>query len=94
MHGDLYTHNILVNAVGDAVLSDFGAASFYQVGSAVEGLEVRAFGCLLEDLLDRCSRDESPEVLQHLRALQQRCLQPTTSSRPRFHEIGDRIGAM
>jgi Protein tyrosine and serine/threonine kinase/Leucine Rich repeats (2 copies) len=91
MHGDLYAHNILVNAAGDAVLSDFGAASFYQVGSAIEGLEVRAFGCLLEDLLDRCSTDDAPEFIQNLRALQQRCLQPTTSSRPRFHEICDRL---
>lgn len=91
MHGDLYAHNILVNSTGEAVLSDFGAASFYQVGSAIEGLEVRAFGCLLEDLLDRCSSDDAPESIQNLRALQQRCLQPTTSSRPRFHEIYDRL---
>ncbi len=87
MHGDLYAHNILVNSAGDVVLSDFGAASFYQLGSAVEALEVRAFGCLLEDLLDRCSSHKTNELIQNLRLLQHRCLQPTTSSRPRFQEI-------
>ncbi len=88
MHGDLYAHNILVNPAGDAVLSDFGAASFYQVGSAIEALDVRAFGCLLEDLLDRCPAvAQNAEFIQDVRKLQQRCLQPTASSRPRFDEI-------
>jgi hypothetical protein len=85
MHGDLYAHNILVDDLGNAVLSDFGAASFYPLGSAIESLEVRAFGCLLEDLLDRCSDHDEP--IPQLRQLQQLCLQPTTSARPRFEEI-------
>ncbi|MBW4659168.1 MAG: leucine-rich repeat-containing serine/threonine-protein kinase [Drouetiella hepatica Uher 2000/2452] len=69
MHSDLYAHNILVNEAGHSLLGDFGAASFYDLsssGQAIERLEVRAFGCLLEDLLDHCkpgdafSQAESP----------------------------------
>jgi Protein tyrosine and serine/threonine kinase/Leucine rich repeat len=59
MHGDLYAHNILVNGIDHSLLGDFGAASSYDLsdeiaGAALERLEVRAFGCLLEDLLNRC----------------------------------------
>ncbi|MGB3136974.1 MAG: protein kinase, partial [Nodosilinea sp.] len=55
LHGDLYPHNTLVNPSGDTRLTDFGAASFYDPADsasapALERLEVRAFGCLLEDL--------------------------------------------
>ena len=87
-HGDLYAHNILVNRSSRAALSDFGAASFYEprslLGLKLEQLEVRAFGCLLEDLLDRCTENGSTLML---RQLQQSCLQPTLSLRPTFEAI-------
>lgn len=54
MHGDLYGHNILYADDGDALLGDFGAASFYMgvtPTQACERLEVRAFGILLQELL-------------------------------------------
>lgn len=97
MHGDLYAHNILVNETGDSLLGDFGAASFYDLsdevmGQALEQLEVRAFGCLLEDMLDRCTLEESPEyeaAVESLRCLQQDCLNQVLSQRPRFTEIGE-----
>ncbi|MDW5290903.1 leucine-rich repeat-containing protein kinase family protein [Formosa sp. PL04] len=54
-HGDLYAHNILINTTADCLLGDFGAATFYDVNSnlapTIERVEVRAFGCLLEDVL-------------------------------------------
>ena len=94
MHGDLYAHNILVNETGDSLLGDFGAASFYNpsdtaIGPALERLEVRAFGCLLEDMLDRCTLEESSshKAAEGLRHLQQDCLKPVLSLRPRFTEI-------
>jgi serine/threonine protein kinase len=97
MHGDLYAHNILVDETGHSLLGDFGAASFYDnsdvvIGQALERLEVRAFGCLLEDMLDRCTLEESSEhtwAVESLRALQQDCLNPVLSRRPRFTEIGE-----
>lgn len=95
MHGDLYAHNILVNQTGDSLLGDFGAACFYDptdavIGQALERLEVRAFGCLLEDMLDRCTLSESSEhktAMESLHRLQQDCLKPVLSLRPRFTEI-------
>ena len=55
-HGDLYAHNILVNKTADSLLGDFGAASFYAINSAlapnIERVEVRAFGCLVEDVFN------------------------------------------
>ena len=61
-HGDLYAHNILVNKTAECFLGDFGAASFYDVNSAyahtIERVEVRAFGCLIEDILKLVSEIE------------------------------------
>lgn len=97
MHGDLYAHNILVNASGHPLLGDFGAASSYEshnaTGAALERLEVRAFGCLLEDLLDLCEVPNSEAeklVIYRLNRLRQDCLQPTLAARPLFIDI-DRV---
>ncbi|MEA5450152.1 leucine-rich repeat-containing protein kinase family protein [Leptolyngbya sp. CCNP1308] len=88
LHGDLYPHNTLVTEAGDTCLSDFGAASFYdragRSAPALERLEVRAFGCLLEDLLDRCPASSSPAL--RLRQLQHACMQPDVLARPAFEE--------
>ncbi|MEO0488806.1 MAG: leucine-rich repeat-containing protein kinase family protein, partial [Cyanobacteria bacterium J06659_2] len=97
MHGDLYAHNILANETGESCLGDFGAASFYNpansaMGQALERLEVRAFGCLLEDLLDRCPQANEDNqangiILARLRRMQQDCMEPVTSIRPLFKII-------
>ncbi len=94
MHGDLYAHNILVDRKGESILGDFGAASFYNpieaVGQDLERLESRAYGCLLEDLLERhVSDNEEAEVklFQHLRELQQRCMSAVPGERPLFSTI-------
>ncbi len=99
MHGDLYAHNILVNHQGDSLLGDFGAACLYNpshtsTAQALERLEVRAFGCLLEDLVDRCDPKDAiaqSDVLDRLRQLQQDCIQEEPSLRPRFTMICDRL---
>lgn len=84
-HGDLYAHNTLWDgAVGQAVLSDFGAASFMPpaAGEAFERLEVLAWGRLLGELLDRCEG----EVPAALRALQADCESPRPADRPKLRE--------
>jgi len=89
LHGDLYGHNILHDGAGQALLGDFGAASFVGTGAqapALERIEVRAFGCLLEELLDR-SNDAGEAALAPWRALQSRCLQHRVDLRPDFAEI-------
>ncbi len=95
MHGDLYAHNILVDHKGESILGDFGAASFYNptdvvAGQNFERLESRAYGCLLEELLERhVSENENAEVkiFQHLRELQQRCMSSVPNERPLFSTI-------
>ncbi len=93
LHGDLYAHNILTTAKGDALLGDFGAACFFapdasQTAMALQRLEVRAFGCLLEELLERCPEAEAaPEAVAALWDLQRRCVRVPISGRPLFAEI-------
>ena len=78
MHGDLYAHNVLWDGRrGDAVLSDFGAASRLPPDGEAERwtrLETLAWGRLWGELLDRCDA-----VPQHWRDLQA----ATTATRPR-----------
>jgi hypothetical protein len=67
-HGDLYAHNILINTAADSLLGDFGAASFYDVNSVmahkIERVEVRAFGCLVEDVLGLVAIEDMEKAIQ------------------------------
>ncbi|MDP1523134.1 MAG: leucine-rich repeat-containing protein kinase family protein [Methylotenera sp.] len=93
MHGDLYAHNILCNEHGNCLLGDFGAASFIpqddvRLSTDLQCIEVRAFACLLEELLDRCeSTFKSQHVFDSMRTLQWKCAQPEVNERPLFDEI-------
>ena len=91
MHGDLYAHNTLLGPDAHALIGDFGAASFVDVADrktaeALERLEVRAYGCLLEELLERVE-GAGGEAVQLLAEMRDRCLQPGTVNRPSFVEI-------
>lgn len=87
MHGDLYAHNILINEKSKTYLGDFGAASFYEDDSGIyEKIEVRAFGCLLDDLLRLCSSKEG-RVYADLTELSKTCMQENIEARPLFTEI-------
>ncbi|HEY1123711.1 MAG TPA: protein kinase [Haloferula sp.] len=89
IHGDLYAHNMLRNTSGDCLLGDFGAASFYSGLAGLENIEVRAFGCLLEELLDHC---DSGSVA--MRELQEHCLSMEPTQRPSFSEVLRRLDAL
>ncbi len=82
LHGDLYAHNLLWDGTeGEAVLSDFGAASFVPSGDGLQKLDVLAWGLLLGELLDRCDQASAA-----LRGLQMRCVQPNPAARPDLQE--------
>jgi hypothetical protein len=93
LHGDLYAHNILVTEDGESLLGDFGAASFIDTSDTQTALgllhiEVRAFGCLLEELLERCCDSEVKKFGKaQVSALQTRCIDALPSARPSFEEI-------
>lgn len=100
MHGDLYAHNILHDGAGHALLGDFGAASFLpDTAQAItlQRIEVRAFACLLEELLERCDWERGlPGMAHALGELQQQCAQQEVGARPLFAAIVQqlqRIGA-
>ncbi|WP_321816035.1 MULTISPECIES: leucine-rich repeat-containing protein kinase family protein [unclassified Paraburkholderia] len=95
MHGDLYAHNILHDGAGHALLGDFGAASFHGVdddarAQAFERIEVRAFGCLLEELAQRAihAADAKGDALA---ALVRECLNERVAARPLFKAIIERL---
>jgi len=100
MHGDLYAHNVLWDEQGDCLLGDFGAASFIprqdaRLAAALQRIEVRAFACLLEELLDHCSEaPEAQRIVDALRVLQQRCNQSAIEKRPLFDEIEQTLVAL
>lgn len=91
MHGDLYAHNMLWNGQGECLLGDFGAASFISDqhhALALQRIEVRAFSCFLEELLERCAvPPESRASIEALWELQRRCGQTEVEARPLFAEI-------
>ena len=87
MHADLYAHNILYAPGCEAMLGDFGGAVIYGgPNPAVERLEVRAFGCLLAELVDHC-----PTPLRDLAPLAAACLAENPAERPLFEEIVTRL---
>ncbi|MDP1595074.1 MAG: leucine-rich repeat-containing protein kinase family protein [Gallionella sp.] len=96
MHGDLYAHNMLWNGQEDCLLGDFGAASFItdeRQALSLQRIEVRAFACLLEELLSRCTAP-SPAAIEALWALQRRCGQDEIEARPLFAEIQNTLAGV
>lgn len=92
LHGDLYAHNILVSRTGMPLLTDFGAASFVPTNilentqiEKLEKIEVRAFSCLIEDLLSRLHEETvGLKVLSHLQTHND---QPAPDIIPRESEV-------
>jgi hypothetical protein len=98
-HGDIYAHNILLDTeTGNAMLVDFGAGSMYPLthpeGNTLQRIEVRAFGYLLEELIERIhphinneNENGFQKCMTELLAIKERCLLLNVSSRPLFEEL-------
>jgi len=96
MHGDLYAHNILVDpAHGQARLGDFGAATRLptdqpELRQRLLALEVRAMGCLLEELAAHAPAAAS----QELHALATACLSHRPQERPNMAQVARQSQAL
>lgn len=96
-HGDFYAHNILHDpATGAALLSDFGAAALLPadqpvLARALQALEVRAFGCLLEELSERLDVTYGESLRDMIGALSRACMALEPGGRPVMAEVAQRL---
>ena len=94
-HGDLYAHNIMYDEAANNLLGDFGAATFYnpkaKEAEAIEKIEVRAFGCLLDDMLMHTNEVENNSIIQKLKQLRNDCMQENILARPNFESICEQL---
>lgn len=99
-HGDLYAHNILHDGQGQALLGDFGAASFLASANSpaqsrqLQALDVRALGYLLEELMARCEPAAPAPIWAELIRLREACLDEDGGRRPTAQEASDRLEAL
>jgi len=86
-HGDIYAHNTMVNDDWHVLFGDFGAATNLSVlplaqQAAMAQIEVRALGCMLDDLLSLVLPTQQCSRFELLMALAQSALQSQLDSRP------------
>lgn len=99
MHGDVYAHNVLINELAQPLFGDFGGAMLYEVNSVIgeqlERIEVRAFACLLDDLLQHSETlNDDQKKGTKLNQLRDICWNEKVDQRPRFKEIVSIIEAI
>ncbi|MFU2508528.1 leucine-rich repeat-containing protein kinase family protein [Pseudoalteromonas sp. ASV78] len=86
-HGDVYAHNTMINNAYTVLFGDFGAATNldsltdYQ-RLQMQRIEVRAIGCLIDDLLSVCADDTSDKT--QLITLARQCMNADMAQRPSF----------
>jgi hypothetical protein len=94
-HGDIYAHNIMVDDEFKVLFGDFGAASNLanlppQQRLKMHKVEVRALGCLIDDLLRLIKPDhpqQSTSKYAELAILAKTCMQEDVLQRPDFELI-------
>ena len=97
LHGDLYAHNTLHDGAGHGLIGDFGAASIYVADGGARALglqriEVRAFGILLGELIER--GPASWPARPALASLHLACCDEETTRRPLFDEVLARLSPL
>ena len=93
-HGDIYAHNSMINSHGELLFGDFGAATDLSIlppnqQLLLEGIEVRALGYFIDDLLTVVS--EENDITKMLTDIAQECLAFNSDKRPRFSELVSRL---
>lgn len=97
LHGDFYAHNTLHDGQGGVLVGDFGAASLLpddaERSKGLQRVEVRAWGYLLEELLQHSLPPAAGEqaLAEALNALLADCLQPDPGLRPLMGEVHARL---
>ena len=97
MHGDLYAHNILFDPEhGQAQLGDFGAATRLPTQPSdlcrdLLALEVRALGCLLEELAAATVAHTEHRAAPTLQTWGQACLSAVPHQRPAVAEVAQAL---
>lgn len=91
-HGDIYAHNIVINKEMKLLFGDFGAASNLRQLTdverlAMEKIEIRALGCLIEDLLAYADAHANPTDYAQLTAIKERCMLADLGLRPSFSAV-------
>lgn len=90
-HGDFYAHNMLHDGDGEGRLGDFGAASFVasvppRQAARLKALDVRALGCLLEELGPRCAHHAAA-----VKTLADACLGADVDARPTAQHVAQQL---
>lgn len=97
MHGDFYAHNLMIDSEVNVLLGDFGAATLYGLNSINallhEQIDVRAFGCLIDDLLMN-SVEIDERTQKEFNNLKDLCFNEVVSVRPTFKEIYQKIRSL
>jgi hypothetical protein len=98
-HGDIYAHNTMVDDTANMLFGDFGAASNLntlpkQQRIAMQAVEVRAFGCLIDDLLPLCHHFKKTQRYEELAAIKDSCMQAATFERPTFIIIVEKLKSL
>lgn len=97
LHGDLYAHNTLIDAEANTIFGDFGAATLYDkshtaTALALEKIEVKAWGCLLDDLLSNVIDNQEDVYLKNsLQEILQAAMQAEVNARPTFNYIHQQL---
>lgn len=100
MHGDVYAHNIQIDPLqGQARLGDFGAATRLptdrsKLRQSLLALEVRALGCLLQELGTAAHEHADHPAVQAMQNLAQACLSDRPRQRPSVMEVAQALQAI
>ncbi|KAI8113653.1 hypothetical protein M9435_003648 [Picochlorum sp. BPE23] len=102
-HGDVYAHNVLARDDGTSILCDYGAAFAYQRSNKQHGLfelhDVRAFGLLVRDLIERvdisfADMETAIDCQKQLLIISQQCLAVDPHKRPTFAALARKIRSL